>query len=640
MRNASALNSVATGGREDKQPNRREKSPAAPAKRSPAPRTGKAYELLAEQPESLLGLSATARASVVVSAVLDESGQSVVLSRVGDAVWDLSPFIETPNVKASVKRLNWLVIPEPFREVCQNVLYAYWKLGRPGWAVPGVRTLRAQLSNLATFCQHLQAAGVASMVDVQPLHVSNFVHYVKSHQVNRQSQGQKFSAIELLYLFSREHEDGLQFHPWPESSAYVVAGQTGQRCTDARKVSLTPLIPSDVAQALWVHAEGILNRADTLLDERDMGLRWALKDPHILAIRNACAYLIGVLTGVRNSEMSGIELGAGRTETKGQHTFHWLQATEYKTGKGLVDYLMPSMGHRILAVMERWSQPYRDRLAEQIREVEQQETHSANELKWLDTARANQRRLFLGNGRDGIVPLSNAGWSYNFQKFAMDAGTTWILNSHQLRRLYAYTFVRHKLGHLLFLKEQFKHTSINMSQLYAASPLQDSVLFDEILAEIYRQKADVLASWLDKDEPLAGGAGQRIMNMRGQDFEGRRELLMETSKRVLMRSTGHAWCLAQDEGCGGTGIYEKRGCHSCGNGVIDKSFAPLWLEGYRHHKELLKDAQALGPAYEKRVKADLAREAKVLHDLGLDPETVLPILNENEEADRGQKNSP
>lgn len=637
MRDASELNSVVNSGREGEQPNRHEKSPAAPAKRSPAPRTGKSYELLAAQPVSLLGLSATARASVVVSALMDDSGQPVVLSRVGDAVWDLSPFIDTPNAKASEKRLNWLLIPEPFRDVCQNVLYAYWKLGRSGWAVPRGRTLSRQLFSLARFCRYLHAAGLERMADVQPLHVSNFVHHEKSRPVKTQVLARNFLAIELLYLFSREHEDGLQFHPWPESSAHYVASHKGQRGEDDRKVALTPLIPSDVAQALWSHAEGILNRADALLDERDVGLRSAFRDPEIIAIRNACAYLIGVLTGVRNSEMSSIELTAGRTEDKGVHTFHWLQATEYKTGKGLVEYLMPSMGHRILAVMERWSQPYRDRLAKQIREVEKKETHSTDDLQWLDTARANQRRIFLGVGKSGIVPVSNGGWCVTFQKFALDAGTTWVLNSHQLRRLYAYTFVRHKLGHLLFLKEQFKHTSINMSQLYAASPLQDSALFDEILAEIYRQKTDVLASWLDKDEPLAGGAGKRIMNMRAQDFEGRRELLMETSKRVLMRSTGHAWCLSQDGGCGGSGIYEKRGCHSCGNGVIDKSFAPVWLEGYRHLKELLKDAHALGPGYEKRIKADLAREAKVLRDLGLDPETVLPSLNKHEGGGRGQE---
>jgi len=336
--------------------------------------------------------------------------------------------------------------------------------------------------------------------------------------------------------------------------------------------------------------------------------------------------------------MSSIEVGAGRTEIKGGHTFHWLRATNYKTKGGLRDYLMPSMGHRILAVMERWSQPHRDKLAEQIGQMEQQKTKSADDLTWLTDARANRNRLFLGIGLTGVVPVSGSKWSLILKQFAKDAGTSWGLTSHQLRRLYAYTTVKHRLGNLLFVKEQFAHRSIDMSQLYCASPHQDPALYDDILDELNRQKAEVIATWLDKDEPLAGGAGKRIMEMRAQGFEGRRELLTETSKRVLMRSTGHAWCLTQDGGCGGSGVYEKRHCDSCGSGVIDLSFAPLWLEAYRHHKELLKDAQALGSGFERRVRADLEREANVLRELGLDPdaEQHSPDEKPGKEDDRGQ----
>ncbi len=595
---------------------------STPARRAEARRTSKAYGLLAEQPLSLAGLSPQERAQVVVSAVLTEAGQLVVISRVGDIVWDLSIFVDNANVEASNKRLNWARIPAPYRESCQNVMYAYWKRGREGWGAPGVSTLLQTLKTLAIFCRYLQLARLDNLADVQPLHMHNYVHRQKSAKRAASTLTNQFLAIELLYLFRKEHEDGLQFHPWPESSAAHIAGRTGPQGDYVRKVALTPLIPAEVAQALFIHAEGILNRADVLLDERDAGARSAFRDPEITAIRDACAYLIGVLTGVRNSEMSSIEVGAGRTEHKGGYTFHWLTATEYKTGKGLVDYLMPSMGHRILAVMERWSQPHRERLAAQILDMERQATHSAEELLWLANARANRRRLFLGNSQNGFAPVSGTHWNDIFKQFALDAGTTWNLASHQLRRLYAYTFVKHKLGTLLFLKEQFKHSSINMGQLYAANPRQDASLYDDILDEYYRQKAELISGWLEQDEPLAGGGGKRIKELRAHDFPGRRELIVETSKRVLMRSTGHAWCLAQDGGCGGAGIYEKRACSDCGNGVIDSVFVPIWLEAYRHHKELLKDAEDFGPVAAKRVKSDLDREAKVLRDLGLDPDAA------------------
>lgn len=146
------------------------------SKRVAAPRSGKAYGLLAEQPVSLLGLTPQERAAVVVSAVLDEAGGTVVLSRVVDLSWNLSPFVSTPNTRESRKRLKWARIPQPFIEVCQNVLYAYWKRGRPGWAAPGVGTLRKTLNSLVVFCRYLRANGIERLADVQPLHVSNFVH--------------------------------------------------------------------------------------------------------------------------------------------------------------------------------------------------------------------------------------------------------------------------------------------------------------------------------------------------------------------------------------------------------------------------------------------------------------------------------
>lgn len=477
------------------------------------------------------------------------------------------------------------------------------------------------MKGLRKFCRYAASLRLLSLADLQPLHLANFVHLQKVAGLAPGTLASQFMVVELLHRFRDEHKGTLTFHPWPESSAVGMAGRTMTREADARKVGLTPLIPVDVAQTLFLYAEGILNRAEELLDERDQGERSAFKDPEITAIRDASFYLIGVLTGMRSSELSSIEVGAGRPETKNGITFHWLASIEHKTNKGAVECLMPAMGHRLLHIMERWSAPLRKRLAEQIVTLERQTgKRTAEELQWLATARSNRNRLFLGSGKSGIVPISATAWGYNLKRFARAAGADWDLAPHQMRRLYAYTFVRHRLGDLLFLKEQFKHSSIDMSQLYGANPWQDPALYGDILTELMQYKAKVVAQWLEKDEPLTGGAGRKIMELRAHDFKNRTELITETSRRVNMRSTGHSWCLAQGEGCGGSGIYAKGTCGTCHNGLIDTRFVPVWQEAYRHHKELLTDAEALGPGAVKRVKEDLALAAKILTDLGIDPE--------------------
>lgn len=585
-------------------------------------RAGKAYGLLADQPPSLSGLSQEERAKVVVSAVIDDSGNTLVISRVGDLQWELWPFVTTANAKNSSKKLYWSLIPEPYREAVQNVLYAYWKRGRPGLQVPGVSSLLKATQLLTSLCRYASALNLKSLADLQPLHIANFVHEQKLTGKTRSTLCKMFSCIELLYLFRAEHEGTLSRHPWPDSSAADVAGHTGSQRADLRKVSQTPLIPMDVASTLFLYAEGTLDKAETLLDERDRGERKTFYDPKVTTIRDACFFLLGVLTGMRSSELASIEVGAGRTEERDGVIFHWLIGTEYKTKKGLVDYLMPSMGHRILHILERWSKPYRQLLAEQISEMElRRGSHTAKEVQWLATARSNCKRLFLGKApHSGITTLSDITWKYNLMRLARDAGTTWALSPHQMRRLYAHTFVRHKLGDLLFLKEQFKHSTINMTQLYAASPRQDSALYDDILSELLHYKAEIISSWLEKDEPLAGGAGQKIVQMRAHEFPDRKALVIETSKRVLIRSTGHSWCLAQDEGCGGSGIYERGRCGSCRDGVIDNRFIKIWEEAYRHHNELLVEAEQWGAGALKRVRADLEQASKILRDLGINPE--------------------
>ncbi|WP_120968795.1 tyrosine-type recombinase/integrase [Comamonas sp. lk] len=578
-----------------------------------------AYELLAGQPVSLVGLSVEERNNVVVSAVLDEANNIVVISRVGDPVWEMWPYFSTPNTPNSMKRLGWSAIPETYREACQNVLYHYWKVGRPGMGQPAGSMLLKTLLNLGVFCRFVASLELESLADVQPLHIANFVHRQKSAGLVASTMVKQFAALELLYHFRDQHKAALRVHPWPESSAAAVAGQAGQNGMDAGKASLTPLIPVEVARRLFLYAEDILACAEKQLDERDSEERSAFSGPGRTVIRDACFYLLGVLTGMRSSELSSIEVSAGRTEVKNGIVFHWIAAIEYKTKKGHVEYLMPAMGHRILCILERWSQPYRERLAKQVSMMERKsQPLTPKQLQWLITARSNVKRLFLGNAKGGLVPVSSVRWGTICADFSRAAGVDWKLAPHQMRRLYAYTFVRHRLGDMLFLKEQFKHSSIDMTQLYGSNPLQDAALYDDILSELIAYKAGVVAQWLEKDEPLAGGAAPRLMEMRAHDFGNRKELLIETSRRVNMRSTGHSWCLAQDEGCGGSGIYAKGTCGDCRNGVIDRRFIPIWQEAYRHHKELRMDAQELGPGVVMRVERDLYQAAKILKDLGVE----------------------
>ena len=584
----------------------------------------KAYGLLAKQPVSAKDMHAEQRDEIVISAVVDKCGATYVISRFGDTVWELWPFYEQSNRQPGEKRINWERIPEDFRDVCKAVSYRYWMVGLPGVKKPKATTLLRFVRDLITFTRYLHDIGIDSMSDVRQLHIANYVHEQKSiKQLAPLSLFQKFSAIDALFIFADQHLDSLSVNPWPDSSAWEVAGCGGHVWKRLLSEGRTPLIPKEIAEKLFIFAESALRSADAMLSKPAKYEHDGYWPDGAVLIRNACFYLLGVLTGMRCEEIVGIEVGAGRTEIKDGITYHWVTSVEHKTGKGRAEYLMPAMGHEILRVLERWSAPRREMLREQLAqwEADNSDDGKLERLRRIASAREDINRLFIGSSKKGIRAVSGKQWRVVMKEFAVQAGVDWALAPHQLRRLYAWTFVRHRLGNLLFIKEQFKHATLDMSALYAANPRQDSALYDEILDELRSQKVDIIQSWLFEDGPLAGGAGKKIMQMRAYDFPNRKVMIEETADKLNLRSTGHGWCLAQEERCGdAAGLYEPVCFGDCKNGLIDETFKPHWKEIYRHQRELLDEVDDLGPGASERVRRDVEKAKAVLKDLGVDVE--------------------
>ncbi len=78
----------------------------------------------------------------VVSQVTDDHGHLHVLSRFGDARWDLSPYFEQSNVPESMKTIVWpMDIPLMLLNDTKAALYAWFKEGRPGYQAAIARTI-------------------------------------------------------------------------------------------------------------------------------------------------------------------------------------------------------------------------------------------------------------------------------------------------------------------------------------------------------------------------------------------------------------------------------------------------------------------------------------------------------------------
>ena len=593
----------------------------------------KAYDLLAGQPVSSKGLSESAKFNIVVSAVADMDGSNHVLSRFGDSIWDFRPYFEQSNVADGQKYIPWPGdCSQELVDDCKAVLYAWFKRGLPGSKPPvAMGICQAAIASAIPMMRWLTALNIKRFDQVKPIHVVNYVHYTKSRLTrNAGSVYDSLRILDFLWVFRNDTSSPLAACPWGDSSLWRVSGLAKQ--VGGTETGKTPIIPPDVQAKVFNYCEEILAAAPRILNERDAG-SLGLRNPALIRIRDAALYVLSITSGMRNEEAIGVETGSWRSEVRDGIEFHWVATTEHKTGKGRVEFLIPELTVKVLDLMSRYAKPLQEKLALEIAEMECNPTPQdlVNRMLRLAKAKRDAQKLFLCTSRSGhsestgyhVDALSNGGSKVSFRRLAEAAGTDWQLAPHQCRRTYARNVVESRMGRssLVFLKWQFKHSSMSMTQLYASNPMQDASLFDEVLEEMTDFKVDLIESWLG-DQALSGGAGREIQKARAITLKSRTALLAETAAQVHIRATGHGWCLAQEKGCGGAGLYEATRCVGCKNGVIDESFAEIWKGIYAQQTELLTIDDA-GPAVRQRAERDVQWARQVMVDLGvlLTPDT-------------------
>ena len=570
----------------------------------------------------------------VVSEVIDDHGHKHVLSRFGDASWDLTPYFEQSNVPESMKTIVWPVdMPLSLLKDTKAALYAWFKDGRPGYKAAIARTIFITAVNAGPFLRWLAQHGVGSFTEIKPLHLSTYRQLCREEFLRPRGIKSRFEIVDLAWVFRDQLHQPPSQYPWGDMPFAAYCGLMGHevRSSAGLGVGKTPVIPREVQSALFLHCERIFNQAEGLFSQRDAGTLGPSTEP-MRELRDACLYLLSITSGMRNDEVTGVEVGAGRRELRDGVEYCWVASVEHKTGKGRVEYMVPPMTLKVVEVLERYSEPLRVALHEEMQSLESSIAHMKDAagrrdlVKRLNQARGDRQRVFLGviyGKYNQIAALSGVASRVAMLRLASKAGQEWKLSPHQCRRTYARTVVESRMGRqaLVFLKWQFKHSSISMSQLYAANPAQDPALYEDILAEYFDIKKDLLECWSSPDQRLSGGAGRKILEMRASAVPDRERLVANTAMQINIRATGHGWCISQDSGCGGAGLYEGTRCVDCKNSVIDEEHVAMWQGIHEQHREML-ELDDLGPVTNARIRRDLALSAKVIADFGVTMDSV------------------
>jgi len=131
-----------------------------------------------------------------------------------------------------------------------------------------------------------------------------------------------------------------------------------------------------------------------------------------------------------------------------------------------------------------------------------------------------------------------------------------------------------------------------MTLHYANNSDFDDSLFDDVLTERNELQRLLVTDWISTDTPLLGGRGKGIATFRQRGMlktaKDLPNFISQISDSVHIRGTGHSWCLASGDGCGGEGLYDAIQCVDCNNAVIDKAHLPTWKGLQQQQTELLK----------------------------------------------------
>ena len=574
------------------------------------------------------------------------NGRWRVVSRFGDNSWWLMG--ATSNSSESRNKINFELIPSPFRNTTKQLIYRYLRRGCDGGRRPRPGTLTRAFVEISYFLNYVYSKRVTSFQNITPPLCWTYLQSARQMRMrggkppNKTTIYRRVRAVELVFLLSQHTESPMIRHPWPDSSSHQMAGikrnNTGK---------VTPLIPDDVFVALFKSAWNTIQGAPQLLAWRAELTRLEnetgrdskfLKRKRIsslgfpgtyqqfkmavLKIRTACYVVIASVSGCRHHELAYLHRDSFyRTEDDEGTEYWWMRSRSEKTFAGKTEWMIPEVAVEAIKVLEEWAKPYQAQLQEEIASYREKDLSDSR----IGLAEEHVGALFVGmdgRKRNIIRTLSIQALNVNLREITADCGLEWDLASHQFRRKFANYAARSQFGDLRYLKEHYGHWSMDMTLGYALNESQEMSLYLEVLEETEEIKEAVVASWLEESEPLAGGYGNRLIDWRSKGenitlFKSHASMIKSIASSTPIRSNGHAWCTAEDNLCVGNTLEKSRCGAGCNNAVVSRRHGEIYLALYDNLKELLNTPD-IGPGGKSRVMSDMIRYANILVKLGYD----------------------
>jgi hypothetical protein len=197
-----------------------------------------------------------------ISALLTPNGETIVVSRFEDSIWDFYPYIPQDNLKAAEKAINWDISLPDGSTLTSNIhanllksakefIWSLFAAPIEGQRRPSMNTLISKFELLLPLLRWMVLRGFFqfSQLSGKTMDYIPFagISQIKGRLVSSTTLQTRLYIVECLFHQRGKIADTLTEHPWPNETTASLSGV--KRSATYRKPA-TEVIPDTVANHL------------------------------------------------------------------------------------------------------------------------------------------------------------------------------------------------------------------------------------------------------------------------------------------------------------------------------------------------------------------------------------------------------
>jgi len=582
---------------------------------------------------------------------LDKAKMVVTIegSRYEDSTWSYFGEIEQRNIKHSQSIIRWNVDLENGKYLTDSIyskllesakdFVLSLRLGQTRRSrAPKATTVLKTHKCLIPLFRWMASEDILEFSSLDSIKVMKYLTKLQT-SISRYgkplSEGEIFKRLEVIDQLWKQSEFityPLQQNPFPYDTPYQLSGVTKTKQQE-RKFDF---IPDEVALELGAVAVDYLEKRsggiimaaaaveqvynDTLqkystaeADRRarkvanSYGYKYVKEvTKEIGYLRTACYIVVALFSGIRDSEISSLDIGCVENDSEGGYT--WINGYVYKTAAQKIKsrwMVPPIVGVAVkvaISISEKYREEINSRIIARESDIKAPLTKGPkldllkNEYKQLQAIKRSfwlNREISRGNSTSCNGDIHRQLKEFIIQhNVPMHDGKPWNLHPHQFRRTFVRFMVKNAMN-LKYLQEHFRHISLDMTAWY---DIEDTELTKEIVDCYTEMSKEVLDGIVDGNN-IAGKGGEIILQKRDEVFRGvigksRDHIIKAMADTVTLRSTGVSWCLGDIENGECSGVHgcmiDPSNVNNCSQAIVTPEFLPAWTEIKFRNQELLE----------------------------------------------------